>query len=102
MSLWAFIAAIVLVVAGYLLLSGFAATYRKFRGARVITCPENLEPAAVHVDALRAAHWAAVSGDPVLRLKSCSRWPERADCGQDCLSQVESAPESCLARTMVA
>ena len=67
----------------------------------MITCPENLEAAAVHVNALRAAHWAAVSGEPVLRLDHCSRWPEKAGCDQACLTQVETSPESCLLQTLV-
>ena len=33
---------------------------------------------------------------PELRLETCSRWPEKAGCGQECLKQVEAAPEGCL------
>src|SRR5437763_3815390 len=31
-----------------------------------------------------------------LRLKACTRWPEKKDCGQECLAQVEWNPEGCL------
>jgi hypothetical protein len=28
-----------------------------------------------------------------VHLKDCSRWPERAECAQECLAQVEADPE---------
>ena len=31
---------------------------------------------------------------PELRLKSCSRWPEKADCRQECLAEIELSQES--------
>jgi hypothetical protein len=101
-TIWAFTGSVVLAVAAYALLSGFLSTYRKYRGLRVITCPENLQAASVRVDAFRAAHWAAISGDTVLRLNACSRWPGMAGCGQDCLVQIQSAPEACAVITIVA
>ena len=72
-----------------------------YRGARVVNCPENLRPAGVYVNAAHAA--TSPFGEPrELRLSSCSRWPERAGCGQECLRQIEAAPEDCLVRTIVA
>src|SRR5512144_439621 len=75
--------------------------YRRYRGARVIVCPETRAPAAVELDARHAAA-TDLFGDADLRLQSCSRWPERQDCGQECLAQIEAAPEDCLARTILA
>ncbi len=75
-------------------------SYLKYRGQRLITCPENHQPAAVAVDALRAGLEGATHS-PHLRLKLCSRWPEMRGCGQECLSQIELAPEDCLVRTIV-
>jgi hypothetical protein len=100
-TIWAFTGSVVLAIAAYVLLSGFFSTWRKYRGLRVITCPENLDSASVRVDALRAAHWAAISGDTVLRLSNCSRWPEMAGCGQECLAQIQSSPEGCAVSTIV-
>jgi hypothetical protein len=74
--------------------------YFKFRGMRLITCPETRKPTAIEVDAKYAALIAPISARG-LRLKDCSRWPERKDCGQDCLRQIESSPEDCLVRTML-
>lgn len=67
--------------------------YFKYRGERLITCPDNHLPAAVLVDARQAALTANVPGVPH-RLRECSRWPEMGDCPQDCLCQVEADPES--------
>jgi hypothetical protein len=54
----------------------------------------------VEADSLQAAF--SDSSAKKLRLKECSRWPERADCGQECLAELEAAPEECLVRTIVA
>jgi hypothetical protein len=75
-------------------------TWWKFRGARVVICPETERPVGVVVDAGRVAA-TALAGAPHLRLASCSRWPERAGCGQECLSQVEAAPQDCLVRNIL-
>jgi hypothetical protein len=69
--------------------------YFDYRGKRLVTCPETHKPAAVDVAAGEAAVGAFVS-EPTLRLKECSRWPEREGCGQDCLQQIEADPENCL------
>jgi hypothetical protein len=75
-------------------------SYIRFRGKRLVTCPETQRPAAVEVDAARAAISAA-TGLEHLELHRCSRWPERAGCGQECLQQIALAPEGCLVRTIV-
>jgi hypothetical protein len=75
--------------------------YLKYRGKGVVICPETRRPVGIEVDARHAA-MAAAGGSLDLRLKDCSRWPERADCGQDCVVQVERAPELCLVRMMLA
>jgi hypothetical protein len=76
------------------------AAWFRYRGARVITCPENRRPAGVNLDARHAA--LTSFGAPELRLSACSRWPERAGCGQECLSQIQESPEGCLVRNILA
>ncbi len=76
------------------------AAWRRWRGTRLVTCPETGRPAAVDMD-LRHAIGGAIVGRPDLRLRDCSRWPERSGCGQVCLTQVEESPESCLVRQML-
>ncbi len=99
-ALWLLGGGIALGVLIYALRPAVAA-YRRYRGARLITCPETRAPAAVEVSARHAAAAAAL-GTPGLRLTSCSRWPERQGCGQECLKQVEAAPGDCLVRIIVA
>jgi hypothetical protein len=89
------------LVAVFFVLRAAVSAYLEFRGKRVVTCPETKAPAAVEVDATQAA-FTAVLGEPELRLKDCSRWPERQNCGQECLKQIEAAPAACLVRTMLA
>lgn len=72
----------------------------RFGGNRVIVCPETRSAAGVVLDARHAAA-SSILGAPELRLASCSRWPERAACGQECLGQIASAPEDCLVRNIV-
>ncbi len=75
--------------------------YGRFRGPRVVLCPETITPEVVEVGAARAA-WTSATGDAQLRLTSCSRWPERQDCPRRCLAQIEAAPDGCLLRNRVA
>jgi len=75
---------------------------RVYRGTRVVECPETKRPAAVKLDVARAA--LNVFGDETgrLRLSDCSRWPEKAGCGQECLGEVQRDGASCLVRNIVA
>lgn len=75
-------------------------SWARLRGPRVVTCPETRAPAAVHLDLPYAVLGAAL-GRPHFRLRDCSRWPEKAGCGQMCLSEIDEAPEDCLLRRIV-
>ncbi len=93
---------VVVVVVGVLLFRfvPVVRAYFTYRGKRLITCPETHKTAAVEVAAGQAAA-GALLGDPTLRLRQCSRWPERQDCGQECLRQVEADPDNCLVWNIV-
>ena len=67
----------------------------KYRGSRVVTCPETKKPAIVEVDSLHASLTSTV-GLPDIRLEECSRWPIKEQCGQECLIDLDVAPERCL------
>lgn len=54
----------------------------------LVTCPENQRPAGVNLDILHG-------------MSSCTRWPEKAGCGQECLSQIHAAPHDCRVRTIL-
>jgi hypothetical protein len=70
-------------------------SFSKYRGSQVVTCPETKLPTNVEVDWLHAGLTSTV-GPPDIRLQNCSRWPKRAQCGQECLINLDVAPESCL------
>jgi len=73
----------------------------RYHGAMRVECPETHHPAGVILDARHVA--LSPPGKLVdLRLSACSRWPERAGCGQECLSQVAGSPEDCLVRNILA
>jgi hypothetical protein len=65
-------------------------TYHTYRDGRTVNCPETHAPVSVRFHALRAA-WSSLSGRPKLRLADCTRWPERADCGQECIPDAVRA-----------
>ncbi|HYM11808.1 MAG TPA: hypothetical protein VEU62_13820 [Bryobacterales bacterium] len=94
------IAAMLLAVALYPVVWLLVRSYLNWRGTRVVTCPETKQFAAVEVDA-RGAAVSGLFGKPALRLSDCSRWPERWDCGQECVRQIEAAPADCLVRVML-
>ncbi len=99
MQILGVISVIVAIGAILLVFTPITRLYRRFRGTRVITCPETREPAAVEVDAVQAAFSGLERIH--LRLKECSRWPERENCGQECLQQIQAAPEDCLLKNML-
>jgi hypothetical protein len=74
--------------------------YFQLRGRRLVTCPETRKPEAVSVAAAEAG-LGAFFNEPTLRLKECSRWPERQNCGQDCLQQIEADSQNCLVWNIV-
>lgn len=91
----------VAVVALLLVLAPMAVAWRKARGVRLITCPETHAPEAVEIDAAEAA-FGALLGSREPWLKSCTRWPERQDCGQECLAQIAAAPHGCRVQALLA
>jgi len=70
-------------------------SFSRYRGPRVVTCPETEKPTIVEVDALHASLTSTV-GLPDIRLKDCARWPMKEQCGQECLMDLDVAPDSCL------
>ena len=94
---------VVVVAAGIglaFLVRAIVRTYVRYRGKRIVTCPETEQYAAVDVDAIHAAVTSLV-GTPELRLTSCSRWPEREGCPQDCAWQIDLSPIGCRLRDLV-
>lgn len=81
-------------------LYGSARTYFTFRGKRLVTCPETHKTVAVELDAKEAAS-EAFKQKPRMQLSECTRWPERKDCGQECLNEIAMSPSDCLVRNII-
>jgi len=77
-----------------------ARAYLRFRGMRVVTCPDAEQPAAVELATWRTAI-TAILREPSLRLRNCSRWHEMTFCKQACLAPIAASPEECLVRTIL-
>jgi hypothetical protein len=82
--------ALVVPYLGYRVVRGMR-VYSRFRGIRLVTCPETHKAAVVRV-AASSMGMQAILDEPRLRLSECSRWPMREGCGQDCLTQIEARP----------
>jgi hypothetical protein len=67
--------------------------YYRNRGRQSVTCPETGQATDVEVDN-KFAFWTALRGQEHSRLQSCARWPEKGDCGQECLAELEASPEN--------
>ena len=90
---------IVIIGCSVLLLLAFR-RYHTYRGQRMVSCPETQQPVGLELDAWLAA--ADLSDATALRVKNCSRWPEKADCGQECVAIIDASPESSLIRNIAA
>ncbi len=73
--------------------------YRALSAVRYVTCPETTEAAIVRIKAARALV-SRLAGSRDLSLRSCSRWPEKKDCAQSCVSQIAGSPNGCRRRTL--
>lgn len=79
----------------------FVALYVRYRGKRIVTCPETNAPVSAEINAaLAAGTWMVTQ--PRFVVTACSRWPERAGCDQACAPQVEASPDETLVRSIVA
>ena len=87
-SLLTVVAPIAAVGALYVVVPVVTDAYRRFRGTKVVICPETHAPAEIQLDVGQAAASMA-TGPPDLKVTRCSRWPERHYCDQACAKQVE-------------
>ncbi len=97
---WIVLPAIVAIAVVYVLLPVVGEVFARFRAKRAVTCPETGTNAKIGVD----ARWAAVTAafrHPLLRVKTCSLWPERGGCEQSCLSVPEKEKSEPLERSAV-
>ncbi len=79
--------AVLAVAVPAFVLTPVARSWWRARGARLVVCPGDRQPARVEPDPLEVA-FLEVFHIPGQTLKSCSRWPGKGGCGQDCLVQI--------------
>ena len=81
--------------ASYVGVKWLVRAYSRYRGTKIVTCPETGRPAIVEIDAIHASLTSTV-GLPDIRLEKCWRWPVNEQCGQECLTNLDVAPGQCL------
>jgi len=89
---WAVLAGLAVVAFVFALAPVAGSVYLRLLAPRWLRCPETYLPAAVAVDAGRAA-WTAAFGRTHLRIRSCTLWPQRAGCAQRCCDLPEISEE---------
>src|SRR5579859_3789023 len=95
---------VVAVLAGFflgLVLQRIVSAMVRFRGTRVVRCPENRQLAAVEMSGWHTV-LTALSGRALPHVRNCSRWPERAGCDQCCVREIRNAPAATLVETILA
>jgi len=86
---------VLMATAFYFSIRWLVRAYSRYRGTKLVTCPETGRPTIVEVDALHASLTSTV-GLPDIRLANCSRWPIKEQCGQECLADLDVEPGQCL------
>ena len=61
--------------------------FLRLRGQHHVLCPENARPATIQIYALRGA-MSGIVNDPKRVVRTCSQWPERSGCEQQCLQHI--------------
>jgi hypothetical protein len=70
----------------------FLRTRRWFAGERIVRCPETKHVAVIRLDTTHAAA-TTMTGDPDLRVESCSRWDGPVGhCEEGCVGGTEALP----------
>ena len=83
-----------------LALVGFGIVALRYRGKRIVECPETRQPVCTEIGAVRAAASELIGNGGVV-ITSCSRWPERAGCDQACSPAIAAAPRETLVTNIV-
>ena len=88
-SPWLAVLLILTAGAVFVLLPTMLTTLYEYREKKSVTCPEMGRTAEIGVDAGRAAR-SSMFGRLRLKVQSCTFWPERKGCHEDCLRSLES------------
>jgi hypothetical protein len=80
------IAGVVAVTFYYIVLPYTLAQYRRFRYRKILACPETQGLVEVALDS-RRAFFTGIFGKPVVRVKSCTLWPRKKGCAENCVKE---------------
>lgn len=72
----------------------------RYRGKRLVVCPENAQTVTTEIGAVRAAVARLTGGDRVV-ITSCTRWPGKEDCDQACAPAIAASPRETLVTDIV-
>jgi hypothetical protein len=95
------VGAMVFVAIAYAIGLALYRRYHRYDGEMALTCPENHEPVSVALDA-GLALTGELRGTRDLKLRACTRWPEREGCDEACLDQIVADPHELLTRVKIA
>lgn len=84
---WLTLLGLAAIALGYVVAPIVIGVLTRYRGRRAVDCPETRTAADIEIDAGHAAR-TAFPGPPELRVKQCTRWPERRDCAQACTAHL--------------
>lgn len=90
MKPWIIVTAIIALGVIYVLLPIGLEVFLRYRRRKFLRCPVTGDEAWVLID-VRRAGVSAVLGRLSLRVRSCSLWPPRDNCGRDCLAKLKAA-----------
>jgi hypothetical protein len=88
MNLWIVLPAIALLALLYVLVPVAATTFSRYRGMLLGRCPETHGNVRLRFDPIRAAV-SSCFGRTRRSVLSCSLWPARRGCGQECSALPE-------------
>ncbi|MFQ5930694.1 MAG: hypothetical protein ACE5MK_13460 [Acidobacteriota bacterium] len=83
---WILVAVIIALGGLYVLFPLVLHTFQRYRHKKVVTCPQTGGLAEVDVNSRRAA-FSSAFGRVRLRVKSCTLWPKRKGCAEDCVKE---------------
>ncbi len=101
---WTVIITIVAILAVPLLGAAVVLAVRGYRmslGARLVRCPADGAMVRTEVSPWRAAFNSALGTEQDV-IRACTHWPERGECGQECMHQIETSPTGCREEDLVA
>jgi hypothetical protein len=84
--------ALLLVLSFVPLLFLVTRAYLRFRGPRMVICPETGSFAKIRVNATKAA-LSSISDGVEMKVTSCDRWPTNQECNQGCVDESAPAPQ---------